>query len=418
MCLPGWARGLKGGPGRLLMLVSMGVCVAAVDGQAATAFDELARLKQDVQETDAELLVTRSALISARSFIDRLKQELAKAATDHEAAQAATRKELLAAKAAMQQLHEQLTGVNQEHLALTEQLAARAEQLSAAQPERDRLMTELSHLRTALEERETASQVAEDRYAALLARLEEVTAVHRALEATLLASHQRLQEMQAEREQLSARDAQMGQELVAAREQLREHQRQLLEAQHQRQALTKEFASAENAKAAVQRELEQDQFQFKRISTELAMQEQHVTAIERARAETESRLAHVEQQLADATQRGRELATEIELLRASRNLPPSSGARGGQSEARGTGASSLKVHGVSEERGFVVLYVKGIDWTKKGTRMLLQPSGSPPLEVKITEINRWGLAVAYIQGRTPRPLPIKGGDLVQASPII
>jgi hypothetical protein len=84
-----------------------------------------------------------------------------------------------------------------------------------------------------------------------------------------------------------------------------------------------------------------------------------------------------------------------------------------------TAESSLKVYGVSEELGFVVLYVKGVDWTKKGTRILLEPGGShPPLEVKITEINRWGLAVAYIQGDAPRPLPIKGGDVVAVRPLL
>ena len=67
---------------------------------------------------------------------------------------------------------------------------------------------------------------------------------------------------------------------------------------------------------------------------------------------------------------------------------------------------------MSQDLGFVIL--KGIDKTNEGKRLAIQKERQTPIEVEVTEIDNAGLAVAYIQGEVPDPLPLKRGDLVAA----
>ena len=76
------------------------------------------------------------------------------------------------------------------------------------------------------------------------------------------------------------------------------------------------------------------------------------------------------------------------------------------------GDDSVEIIGVSQDLGFVIL--KGVDKTNEGKRLALQKERQTPIEVEVTEIDNAGLAVAYIQGEVPDPLPLRRGDLVAA----
>ena len=476
-----------------------------VQQTTARLSDDLAAVNKELAATTEELNATQKELKALKQANAKLTDEVASAKDDLATSQAAiqqldekaTQKELKTlkqahaklsdefthAQEAVKQLNGGLAKLNQVSADQNQRLASVSDQLVATQRERDSLIEELKDLRAHADERQAKLATIEHDNADLTAQLAELKTAHRNLETTLYDRTGALQQM------LDQRTAQLAQANANHTRLTEEINAKLVVAQHQVTELTQRLAvsqedylrtlqEAEKLREASAR-LTQEEGQLKEMKAALKARDQELATLKANHLQFHDQVEGLQDRLMKSTQRARELATELELLRVSSGMthapgtrlpsPNSVGAQPPQSQeepltkledrletGEGTTApsapsdvlrraapsastdadahsprpsltraipaagdgSTIKVYGVSEELGFVVLYVKGIDWTKKGTRVLLDAGGAqPPLEVKITDINRWGLAVAYVQGTPPRPLPIKGGDIVLARPL-
>jgi hypothetical protein len=78
----------------------------------------------------------------------------------------------------------------------------------------------------------------------------------------------------------------------------------------------------------------------------------------------------------------------------------------------------VKIYQVDEELDFLVLSVKGIDWVKQGSTMMLINQTDPVATVELTELDSAGFAVAQITHRMDPLAQFHKGDVLFARPLM
>lgn len=78
----------------------------------------------------------------------------------------------------------------------------------------------------------------------------------------------------------------------------------------------------------------------------------------------------------------------------------------------------VKVYQVNEELEFVVISVKGIDWAKKGSAVLLANDREPVATVQLTELDQSGFAVAEITHKMDPMTHIQKGETLFARQLL